>query len=153
MSIMRLALPLAGGLLLLPFAALAGGPPLLQRYYPAEAPHVDAPIIAYVAPDFVPPHPAAGQIAYIDPVTQALIPAPAPGTDARPAYIRLPDASSQLRMGRTPSGILFIETNGYHETLTATLDATGDLHVGCKEPGHRHAPTVTPPAGREEGDR
>lgn len=154
MSIKGLALPLAGGWLLLPFVALAGGPPLKQRFFPAEAPHAEAPLVAYVAPRFLPPHPAEGQIAYIDPVTQVLVSSPPPGVDARPEYIRLPDASSRMRAGRTVDGLLYIETNGYHEILTATLDARGVLHMQCNERGHAHpAPASTPDVQPEGGDR
>ena len=149
MSVKRFVLPVAGGWLLLPLISIAGGPPLLQRWYPAAVPDTVPLALPYVAPVFVPADPAMEQIAYIDPVTGQLLPGPAPGTQSRETFVELRQAPV-LRAGRTADGILFLETQGMEQTLTATLDASGTPHLHCGDPAHGHPAAPSPANGEQD---
>lgn len=122
----------------------AGEPPLRQRWVPSAVPSAPVPLAApYVAPRFLPRGEDAsvavsGQVAYVDPVTGRLLSEPGAAAKARPEFVSLPAAAGPMRVGRTPEGFLFIETNGHHETLTAVLDAEGKPHLRCGDPLHGH---------------
>jgi hypothetical protein len=82
----------------------------------------------------------AEQRAYVDPVTRELVaapvvpPEPELGADARaPQPLMLPQ--------RTPEGFIYLDTSGYQMEMKATLDADGNVHVGCTDAAHRHAPS------------
>jgi hypothetical protein len=134
--------------------AAAGQAPLRHkggRFEPIPA-WIATQIPPYVAPQFVPPHPGEGQMAYIDPVTHLLVDGPGPFGAARPDFVRLPDPAAVMRAGVTADGHLYIETNGYHETMTATIDGSGEVHVACGDPAHGHARS-TPAAPATGADR
>lgn len=138
MSVSRIALLATASLAFACSLAQSAQPPLLTRWRPAAVPTAQVSLPAYVAPRFVPAEPAFGQIAYVDPATGGLLPGPPPGEAGRPDFVRLPEPAAQMRAGRTPEGFLFIETNGHHATLTATLDAQGGMQLHCGDPSHRH---------------
>ena len=80
---------------------------------------------------------AEAQQAHIDPRTGALIEAP-PGsaTVASGTGEAVPQVDMSLQ--RFPNGFLYIDTSGYQHSATATVDADGNVHLQCEEPGHGH---------------
>jgi hypothetical protein len=145
MSGTRIAL-LAAASMALFCAQAVSGPPLKTRWRAADV-GTDIPAMAYIAPTFLPSAVVNGQVAYVDPATGRHLPSPPLDAAGRPDFVRLPDTAARMRAGRTPSGILFIETNGYHETLTVTLDADGTPHYRCMDPSHGHALPADAAAG------
>jgi len=108
-------------------------PPAAPR--PATAPVADPPGAST-------PAPASGQRAYIDPITDTVVPAPvSEAAEFDPRLGRGPVLDFSLR--RTPEGYLYIDTTGYEHAVTATLDPDGTAHVNCigptSDPGHGHA--------------
>lgn len=80
---------------------------------------------------------AGGQIAYIDPLTDLLVPTPPRGGVADAASPP-PPMPSRLELRISPAGFLYIDTRDYLHSSEARLDANGELHLGCRDPGHAH---------------
>jgi hypothetical protein len=78
----------------------------------------------------------ADQQAHIDPRTGELVAAP-PGSALPTETVLAPQVDMSLR--RWPNGFLYIDTSGYQHSATATIDADGNVHMQCEEPGHEHA--------------
>lgn len=83
--------------------------------------------------------PDAAQTVVIDPLTGTIVDVPPPPRGT-PDYLE-PEQSKSVDMSlhQYPNGFLYIDTSGYQFSSTATIDADGNVHVDCDEPGHAHS--------------
>lgn len=83
--------------------------------------------------------PDAAQVVVIDPLTGKIVDMPPP-PKGTPDYLE-PEQPKQVDMNlrQYPNGFLYIDTSGEQYNSTATIDADGNVHVDCDEPGHDHS--------------
>jgi hypothetical protein len=141
MSLLRAAV-LAAGLAVVVSATSAATPPAssapkrqLRATTVEELPADAAAALAAPRRKATAPAEPAAQQAHIDPRTGALVDAPSTAT-AESAGEALPQVDMSLQ--RWPNGFLYIDTSGYQHSATATIDADGNVHTQCDEPGHAH---------------
>lgn len=88
--------------------------------------------------------PDAAQVVVIDPVTGQIVDVPPPPRGT-PDYLEpAPEPKVDMSLRVSPSGFLYIDTSGYQYNSTATIDADGNVHVQCDEPGHDHSADAPP---------
>lgn len=83
----------------------------------------------------------AAQTVVIDPLTGTIVDVPPPPRGT-PDYLEPEQPKSvDMSLRQYPNGFLYIDTSGYQFNSTATIDADGNIQVGCDEPGHDHSAT------------
>lgn len=87
---------------------------------------------------------SAAQVVVIDPATGRIVDVPPPPRGT-PDYLEPePEPKVDMNLRVSPSGFLYIDTSGYQYNSTATVDADGNVHVQCDEPGHDHSADAPP---------
>jgi hypothetical protein len=83
-------------------------------------------------------------VVVIDPATGRIVDVPPPPRGTPDWLEPPPEPKVDMSLRVTPSGFLYIDTSGYLYNSTATIDADGNIHVQCDEPGHDHAADAPP---------
>lgn len=134
----------ATALLCLWLPAAATEPVRTREWQPLPAARMALPVLPtpwWVAPGRAPAA-AQPQWVQIDPATGSIVPATIP-IPLRPEMLGAPLQPMELRVNA--QGYVYIDTSGYVSVVSATLDDRGELHAGCNDVGHRHAPQDVQP--------